>query len=189
MRDDSTEREKSSQIYPSLEYWDDRRAVVAANSGSAAISIVSLLPDAPKGVWARVSEIVATLQSPTRFLSHLFVEVTSPNLQSSHAPRIQIDGFLGSGGHAIDPWTLLPAAGVWIRSRAGVRPAIRHLEDAFAFWYPSGLPKEYRSERVPNADSLGPFLPYGRILNRSVVNLFLTEARQLLPMVAPESSR
>lgn len=49
-------------------YLIERQAIITANSGSGWISVVSLLPRAPDGVWASVSHTLGSFESPERFL-------------------------------------------------------------------------------------------------------------------------
>jgi hypothetical protein len=156
-----------------VRYRDERRSIVAANRGFPAISVISLLPAAPEGVWSDVSSTLASLASPTEFLSNLFCELASGGHLEIGETRLTLDGFLGSAFSHQDPWLLIPAISLWIPALGAVADVaedllgiVRRWEDLLA------MPIELPSSRVPPASELGAFLPHARVPRKHIADAF-----------------
>ncbi len=165
--------------YAPADYVEERDAIVRANGGNGRISVVSLLPNAPSGVWSQVSNVLRELPSPSRFLLYLFGELAVGRPEATLGPPISLDGFLGSAGSYQSPWLLLVAAGIWTPSPVSVRRSIRCFAESCGYWN-RGQTLALDPGRLPKPDDLKGFVPHGKIPNRPVVDLFLKGVEETL---------
>lgn len=173
-----------------VRYRDERRRIVAANRGYPAISVISLLPAAPEGVWSDVSNTLASLNSPTDFLSNLFCELTSAGSLDIGETRLTLDGFLGSAFSHQDPWLLIPAISLWIPALGAVADVAEHLLGIVGRWETLvAMPIELPSGRVPSASELGAFLPHGRVPRNHIAEAFERAVRLRLSERADRARR
>jgi hypothetical protein len=155
-------------------YCAERHAVIEANGGMPEISVVSLLPNAPAGVWNRVSQTVAELRSPLHFLSNLFCELRFNASGLIPAEPLSLDGFLGSYGSRQKPDLLIPAMSLWLRSSDPVSDAAKSVADVIHNWeILVGRRLPVSATQFPPADELGPFLAHGRVPNSTFSASFL----------------
>jgi hypothetical protein len=170
------------------EFLRAREAVLAANGGSPVLSLAGLVPEPPDlPPFTEVSAAVASAANPVRFLCELFGEqVLGEPAGRGAEPPIRLVGFPDHEDEPVDPWLLLSAAGLWIDSGAGIRAAVRHLQEAVRSWESrAGEPLSPGDVRIPDAADVGPFTYYGRLPPPSAwpesrVEPFLQASRKML---------
>jgi hypothetical protein len=171
-----------------IEFLRVREAVLAANGGSPVLSLAGLVPEPPDlSPFTAVSAAVASAADPVRFLCELFGEqVLGEPAGRGAEPPIRLVGFPDREDEPVDPWLLLPAAGLWIDSGAGIRTAVRHLQEAVRSWESlGGEPLSPGDVHVPDAADVGRFTYYGRLPPPSAwaesrVEPFLEASRKML---------
>jgi hypothetical protein len=158
-------------------YRNARRQIVDANEGRTWISVPALLPDAPKGVWERVSTWLGTTESPCLVLSHLHCELVLDRDSSVLGePPLTLDGFLGSSGHPMHPGLLVPGIALWLQSNREIESAAMEFVHTVELWKSlTRRPYSTPAGHLFRPDNLEPFLARGRVPRRGLVNAFVTE--------------
>lgn len=162
---------------PLTGYRKARRQIVEANDGLTWLSVPALLPNAPRGVWEQVSTSLGMMESPPSVLSHLHCElVLDPDSKVLGEPRVSLDGFLGSHGHRMHPGLLVPAIALWLRSKRDIQSAATEFVNTVVLWE-TLTRSEYpiRTAHLVQPDALKPFLAWGRVPRRALVNEFVTQ--------------